>query len=90
VFATDRALELVAGGMPFRDAYQYVRSHLDELEAADPDQAIAAKTHVGGTAGLDFAWYKARVDDVRRWTRERRRQSRTVFGKLLGTAFPVV
>lgn len=90
VFATDRALELVAGGMPFRDAYQYVRSHLDELEAADPDQAIAAKTHVGGTAGLDFAWYKARVADVRRWTRERRKHSRTVFGKLLGTAFPVV
>ena len=89
VFATDRALELVAGGMPFRDAYQHVRSHLDELESADPDQAIAAKTHLGGTAGLDFAWYKARVDDARRWARERRKQSRIAFSKLLGVAFPV-
>jgi argininosuccinate lyase len=89
VFATDRALELVAGGMPFRDAYQYVRTHLDELVSADPDQALAAKTHVGGTAGLDFAWYKARISDVRRWVRVRRKQSQAAFSKLLGVSFPV-
>ena len=89
VFATDRALELVAGGMPFRDAYQYVRSHLDELASADPDLAVAAKTHLGGTAGLDFAWYKTRTDDVRRWVRERRKRSRAAFSRLLGVAFPV-
>jgi hypothetical protein len=82
-------LELVAGGMPFRDAYQYVRTHLDELVSADPDQALAAKTHVGGTAGLDFAWYKARISDVRRWVRVRRKQSQAAFGKLLGVSFPV-
>ena len=57
VFATDRALELVAGGMPFRDAYHQVRDHLEELAAMDPDQAIAAKTHLGATAGLDFDMY---------------------------------
>ncbi|MEI7900224.1 MAG: argininosuccinate lyase [bacterium] len=89
VFATDRALELVAGGMPFRDAYQHVRTHLDELESSDPDQALASKTHVGGTAGLDFAWYKARVSDVRRWVRARRKHSQATFSKLLGVAFPV-
>jgi len=89
VFATDRALELVAGGMPFRDAYQHVRTHLDELEAADPDAALALKTHEGGTAGLDFEWYRARVRDVRRWTGLRRRQSRAAFSKLLGVAFPL-
>ena len=90
VFATDRALELVAGGMPFRDAYQYVRSHLGELESADPDAAVAAKTHVGGTAGLDFAFYRARVGDVRRWVRERRKHMQGCFAKLLGVAFPGV
>ena len=89
VFATDRALELVSGGMPFRDAYQYVRSHLDELESADPDQAVAAKTHEGGTAGLDFGFYRVRVGEVRRWVRERRRHARAAFSKLLGVAFPV-
>ncbi|NLL83394.1 MAG: argininosuccinate lyase, partial [Lentisphaerae bacterium] len=54
VFATDRALELVAGGMPFRDAYQHVRANLNELHNANPDTAIAAKTGLGNTAGLDF------------------------------------
>lgn len=89
VFATDRALELVAGGMPFRDAYQHVRSHLDELESADPDAALRAKTHPGGTAGLDFAMYRARVSDVKRWVRGRRKQSNAAFSKLLGVAFPL-
>ena len=87
VFATDRALELVAGGMPFRDAYQHVRSHLDELEAADPDCAVAAKTHEGGTAGLDFGFYRARAGEVRRWVRERRRHAHAAYGKLLGVAW---
>jgi len=90
VFATDRALELVAGGMPFRDAYHHVRTHLDELEAADPDQAIALKTHEGGTAGLDFDGYRARVGDVRRWVRKRRTRSQKAFGALLGVAFDSV
>jgi argininosuccinate lyase len=89
VFATDRALELVAGGMPFRDAYQHVRSHLDELESADPDAALRAKTHAGGTAGLDFALYRARVGDVKRWVSSRRKRSNAAFSKLLGVAFPL-
>ena len=61
VFATDRALELVAGGMPFRDAYHHVKNHLDELEAMDPRESVGKKTHLGGTAGLDFAGYRERL-----------------------------
>lgn len=84
VFATDRALELMAGGMPWREAYQYVRSHLDELKASDPDAAIAKKTHEGTTAGLDFTLYHDRIADVARWVRQRRRASETAFKKLMG------
>ena len=58
VFATDRALELVGQGMPFRDAYHHVKEHLDELQQMDPATAIAAKTHLGGTAGLNFDLYR--------------------------------
>jgi argininosuccinate lyase len=65
VFATDRALELVASGMPFRDAYHQVRDHLEDLRGMDPDVVIAQKTHLGGTAGLDFAYLRARVDATR-------------------------
>lgn len=90
VFATDRALELVAGGMPFRDAYQHVRSHLDELQAADPDAAIAAKTGLGNTAGLDFAGLEARVRTTRAAARRRRRASHAVFTKVLQAAYPAL
>ena len=32
VFATDQALELVAAGMPFRDAYHEVKANLEQLD----------------------------------------------------------
>ena len=73
VFATDRALELVAGGMPFRDAYHQVRDNLDDLRSMDPDKALAAKTHLGATAGLDFAALRARASAAAKTTAERRR-----------------
>jgi argininosuccinate lyase len=90
VFATDRALERVAGGMPFRDAYHYVRSHLDELETADADAAVAAKTHLGGTAGLDFAWLSGRMRATRASALKRRKASHAVFTRVLGVAYPAL
>lgn len=43
IYATDKALDLVKGGMPFRDAYRHVAAHLDELEAIDPVKNIKSK-----------------------------------------------
>ncbi len=88
VFATDRALELVAGGMPFREAYSQVRGNLDALAYADPDAAIAAKRHLGGTAGLDLEGLSARADAIRRETRQRRRTAYARFSKLLQVNYP--
>jgi len=65
VFATDRALELVAQGMPFRDAYNYVKQHLEELNQIDPTQAIQLKTHLGAPLGLDWDYFKNRVTGVK-------------------------
>jgi len=90
VFATDRALELVAGGMPFRDAYQHVRSHLDALQTADPDAAIAAKTALGNTAGLDLAGLAARARAARADANRRRRASHAAFARLLKVPYPAL
>lgn len=89
VFATDYALELVAGGMPFRDAYQQVRANLEALEGADPDAALALKEHLGATGGLDFAGYVARIRSVRQDIRSRLRRSNRAISRLLGRDFPI-
>lgn len=83
VFATDRALELVAGGMPFRDAYHHVRDHLDDLAAMDPDQAVAAKTHLGATAGLDFDYYDTWTSAEKKAIAEERQSVDKAFAKLM-------
>ncbi len=90
VFATDRALELVAGGMPFREAYSQVRNNLGALADADPDAALAAKQHLGGTAGLDLPGLSARSAAIRREARRRRRTAHAAFGRLLKVNYPAL
>ena len=36
------------------------------LSAEDPDAAVAAKTHAGAAAGLDWGLYEARIQDLER------------------------
>lgn len=87
VFATDKALELVGRGMPFRDAYQYVKDHLAELDTMDPAESIRRKTHLGATAGLDFAAYEARVGAERRWRKARWDGHCRAVSRLLGISY---
>ena len=83
VFATDRALELVAGGMPFRDAYHQVRDHLEDLRGMDPDATIANKTHLGAPFGLDFGIYTETIKDARACLRKNRRVIESALARLL-------
>jgi argininosuccinate lyase len=57
IYATDRALELVAKGMTFRDAYRLIGNELGTLEKGDPDLVIRRRTYSGttGNLGLDNA-----------------------------------
>jgi argininosuccinate lyase len=52
VFATDRALELVKQGVPFRDAYRQVGANLGTLPAMDPVEAIRRRTSTGTSGNL--------------------------------------
>jgi argininosuccinate lyase len=94
VFATDFALELVAGGMPFRDAYHHVKARIGELAGRDPDEALAAKSHLGATAGLDFAGLEDRTQEAAAWVAEEQAHHLDCRNRLLGlrtkkTARPV-
>ncbi len=88
VFATDRALELVGEGMPFRDAYHHVKENLHELSAIDPYKAILLKTHLGAPLGLDWGYFKERTDAVLETVREERKAFNKAVSKLLGVKFP--
>jgi argininosuccinate lyase len=46
-FATDRAVELTAEGVPFRDAYRQVAAELGSLAAGDPEASLRARTSPG-------------------------------------------
>ena len=84
VFATDVALRMVAEGTPWREAYHEVRDHLERLEREDPDAAVAAKTHEGTTGGIDYAFYRSRVSELRRLNRKRQQDFARRFKALLG------
>lgn len=84
VFATDVALRKVAAGTPWREAYHQVRDNLEALATEDPDAAVAAKTHVGATAGLDYALYAGRMAALRTSVAARMEQFEAKMKELLG------
>ena len=88
VFATDYALEQVAKGKSWRDAYHAVKSGIDSLENADATLAIARKHHEGATAGLDLDALKDRARETRKFAREERRAYHRAISALLGVPYP--
>ncbi|MEI6219144.1 MAG: argininosuccinate lyase [bacterium] len=87
VFAADRALELVGQGMPFRDAYRFVKEHLDDLASIDPRQAVSAKTHLGAPGGLDFRAMDARRRGLCKAIEGKRKTVNRAVSRLLGVKY---
>ncbi|MDT8449851.1 MAG: argininosuccinate lyase [Wenzhouxiangellaceae bacterium] len=63
--ATDRANELVAGGMSFRDAYRKVGDELDALGRRDAAESLAARVSPGGCGDLELGRIEARLNEIR-------------------------
>jgi argininosuccinate lyase len=87
VFATDRALELVLEGVPFRDAYRQVAASLGELGTRDPRAAIAKKTHLGAPANLGLELGRSRVREHERFRDAEEERFHGVLRDLLGPDF---
>jgi argininosuccinate lyase len=83
IYATDKALELVARGVPFREAYRSVGSELDELTAGDPDQAVRSRSYTGtsGNLGLELA-----AKQLQQRRGELQSRKRAIAAKLLALA----
>jgi len=87
VFATDKALDMVGEGVPFRTAYDRVKSSLDELQALD-SQEIVKRRMRSGTARIDFDNLAGRVQDCLRLVRAERRRFHGAISRLLGKKYP--
>lgn len=87
VFAADRALELAARGLPFRDAYHHVKHHLDELADMDPREAVARKTHWGAPAGLRLDLLRGRLAREAAFVRAEQQRCRRTIARLLRMPF---
>lgn len=83
IYATDKALELVIEGQPFRDAYRYVGTHLEELSSRDPVANLKSKTLLGGPGNLGLAAIVTRAAAGVEWLKGVRGRYEKAVGKLL-------
>ena len=56
IYATDEAIELVAGGASFRDAYKEVGLNLETLGKRDPSEVNASRTSTGTSGNLNLEY----------------------------------
>jgi len=55
IYAADKAFELVAQGIPFREAYREIERNLEKVELTSPEEIIKKRKTKGttGDLGLD-------------------------------------
>jgi argininosuccinate lyase len=63
-FATDRAVELTAQGVPFRDAYRQVAKEMQTLEVGDADASLKARVSPGAPGALRLEALRARLEKM--------------------------
>jgi len=83
IYATDRALELVMEGKPFRDAYREVAANLEGLAARDPVENLKSKRLQGGPGNLGLDALKSRADGADEWLTGVRGPMAKALAKLL-------
>jgi argininosuccinate lyase len=83
IFATDKALEMAAKGMPWRDAYLKVAKDLKKLKAEDPVKNIKSKKHLGATGNLGLAKLESKVKAEKAEIFKNKKEFEAVLGKLV-------
>jgi argininosuccinate lyase len=84
IFATDRALELVSDGVPFRDAYQQIGRGVQDLDARDPVEAIAKKRSTGSPGNLRLDVPRAQAAAQVEWREKEAKLKGAAIGQLAG------
>ncbi len=63
-YATDRAVELAAQGVPFRDAYRRVAAELADGPPRTPEESLAARVSPGAPGDLRLDALRARLAEL--------------------------
>ncbi|MFG0330306.1 MAG: argininosuccinate lyase [Phycisphaerales bacterium] len=64
MYATDRAVELTAEGVPFREAYRRVAAESGDLSGRTPEESLAARISPGAAADLRLDILRDRLDEL--------------------------
>ena len=65
LYATDRALELVMAGVPFRDAYRRAAAEIPSLAERTPDESLRARRSLGSAGNLALERLEERLRALR-------------------------
>lgn len=89
LFAADHALWLAAAGVPFRDAYQKVRTETPHSLPSNWERAVFAKAHLGAPGGLNLEALRDRARRARTEARAAQRRFHQTLSHLLGVTYPL-
>ncbi len=88
LFATDRAYELVAQGVPFRDAYREVAANPSAQEPGDLVARLRKRAHEGAPGALDLDGVARRIASAREAWRRREQPFATALDALASGGLP--
>ena len=84
IYATDYALELVADGASFRDAYREVGLNLESLESRNPGESLMTRTYPGTTGNLNLGPARDILERLKQSRKEKEDRIDRAFKELLG------
>lgn len=90
IFATDDALELVAGGMSFREAYVKVGTALETVGRRDPEETLANRTAAGTAGNLRLDVAGKALEEAKARLSERKQLWADSRTELLGMEYSII
>ncbi len=84
IFATDAALELVAGGKSFRDAYREIGNELGSVKERVPENGIGTRKSTGMAGNLSLGILTRRVREMKNYLKAKQGTVDKALFDLLG------
>jgi argininosuccinate lyase len=84
IFATDAALELVRGGMSFREAYREIGTHPEKVASMDAREVLKRRTSAGSPGNLALEKAEAAIGALRAASAERKARHDAAMRELAG------